>query len=364
MNPWLAVRKLLAVRLDNAGDAVMLGPALRAIKESSPGVQLTLLATPAGAAVAPLLPWVDDVLIWRPVWQDLGRSTCDPARDRMLIELLADRGFDGAVIFTSFKQDPHVPGYVCYLASIPLRAGASKEFAGASLTDELPSGADETHQVERNLDLVERLGFTVGDRGLCLAVSEEARDAAIRHLGAVGLALDAPFALIHPGASAAARRYPADRFTEVARALRERGVNVLITGSEREAPLLNVVSGNGALPALAGATTLPELAALAELARVVVCGNTLPLHLAAALGTPVACLYSGTDLESQWRPREVPHRLLRVETPCHPCYLFDCPIGQPCLDIAPEAVADAVFDLLAESNERSALNPALVKGAA
>ncbi len=53
MNPWLAVRNLLAVRLDNAGDVVMLGPALRAIKSASPECQITLLASPAGAKAMP-----------------------------------------------------------------------------------------------------------------------------------------------------------------------------------------------------------------------------------------------------------------------------------------------------------------------
>jgi ADP-heptose:LPS heptosyltransferase len=360
MNPWLTARNLLAVRLDNAGDMVMLGPALRAIKRTSPEARLTVLATPAGASVAPLLPWVDDVLVWRPVWQDLGRSTADPARDRHLIELLKERDFDAAFIFTSFRQDPHVPGYVCYLAGIPLRAGASKEFAGATLTDELPSGPDEIHQVERNLDLIERLGFRINDRQLALALPDEARASAAELLRGVGLEPEAPFALVHPGASAAARRYPPERFAAVAAELRARGLAVLITGMEREADAVGIVSGQGTLPALVGATSLAELAAIVAMANVVICGNTLLLHLADALNTPVVCLFAGTDLESQWGPRRAPNRLMRVETPCHPCYLFDCPIGQPCLDIAPHDVANAALQLTFEQERRA---PALAKGA-
>ena len=59
-------------------------------------------------------------------------------------------------------------------------------------------------------------------------------------------------------------------------------------------------------------------------------------------------LFSGTDYEEQWRPRTVRNRLLRRETPCHPCYLFECPIGLPCLDIAPEEVVAVVEEILAE----------------
>src|SRR6266702_3478705 len=159
MNEWLAAKNVLVMRLDNIGDVVMLGPALRAVKETSPQARLTLLASPAGSTAVPLLPWIDDVITWRPIWQDVGgRMPLDPARERELIDLLAQRKFDAALIFTSFSQTPHVSGYVCYLAGIPLRAGASKEFAGSTLTTELKGTPDQMHQVERNLRLVEQLG--------------------------------------------------------------------------------------------------------------------------------------------------------------------------------------------------------------
>src|SRR6266566_3457052 len=117
MNEWLTARNVLAIRLDNIGDVIMLGPALRAVKETSPQAHLTLLASPGGATAAPLLPWVDDVIAWRAIWQDIGGHTSfDPAHEWKLSSLLSRRGFDGALIFTSFSQTPHVPGYVCYLA--------------------------------------------------------------------------------------------------------------------------------------------------------------------------------------------------------------------------------------------------------
>src|SRR5581483_3379740 len=118
MNEWLAARHILAVRMDNIGDVVMLGPALRAVKESLPEARITLLASPAGSTAAPLLPWVDDVITWRAVWQDLGHLDFDPTRERQLIDLLAQRRFDAALLFTSFSQTPHALGYACYLAEI------------------------------------------------------------------------------------------------------------------------------------------------------------------------------------------------------------------------------------------------------
>lgn len=357
MNAWLQARNILAVRLDNIGDVVMLGPALRAVKETSPAARITLLGTPGGTTGAELLPWVDDVMVWRPVWQDVGnRMAFDPGREMELIQMLAERQFDAALVFSSFSQTPHVPGYVCYLAGIPLRAGESKEFGGSTLSTQLQPAPDGLHQVERNLRLVEHLGFVARHRELLARVPETAHSAVPRLLQTAGLDLEQPYVLLHPGASAKARRYPSARFKEVARLLMSRGLSVLVTGVERESEMVaEFVEGVPGVGTLVGGTTLPEYAALVQRAALVMCGNTLPLHLADALGTPSVILYSGTDLESQWRPRATPAQILRRPTPCHPCYLFECPIGQPCLDIPPEEVVAAALALVAPAQPTSPL---------
>ena len=355
MKGWLEARNILAVRLDNIGDIIMLGPALRAVKETSPQARLTLLASPGGTTAVPLLPWIDDVIIWRPIWQDVGgRMAFDPAREGELIDLLAQRSFDAALIFTSFSQTPHVPGYVCYLAGIPLRAGESKEFAGSTLTTELKGTPDQLHQAERNLRLVEQLGFSANDRQLMVAIPQEARAAVPALLSAAGIDADNPFILLHPGASAHARRYPAERYGVLARLLTRRGWQILVTGVERETDLIEeVIEHAPDTHYLIGGTTLAEYAALVERAALVICNDTLPMHLADAVRTPEIVLFSGTDYEEQWQPRATRSRLLRRKTSCHPCYLFECPIGLPCLDISPEEVVEEVETLLVESGSQS-----------
>jgi ADP-heptose:LPS heptosyltransferase len=349
MSVWLEARNILAVRPDNIGDVVMLGPALRAVKETSPAARVTLLASPGGATAAPLLPWVDDVIVERVIWQDVGgRIPFDPERERAFIARIAERRFDAALIFTSFSQSPHTPAYLCYLAGIPLRAGESKEFGGGAMTDELRGAPDELHQVERNLRLVERLGFVARDRRMRVWLREEDRAEAWRLLEGAGIDPGAPYILLHPGASAQARRYPAERYGEVARLLHARGWQTVVTGVEREHDLLRAVAQVAPqTPQLAEGQPLGAYAALIEGAALVVCNDTLPMHLADALLTPAVVLYAGTELDEQWRPRFTRHALLRRPTPCQPCYLFTCPIGQPCLAISPEEVVAAAESLLA-----------------
>jgi ADP-heptose:LPS heptosyltransferase len=363
---WRAVRRVLAARLDNVGDVVGLGPALRAVRsglrgpngvDGLPEASITLWTSPAGNRVAPMLPWVDDVLVSEVVWQDAsGAVPIDPERELALVDELRRRHFDAALLFTSFSQSPWPPAYACYLAGIPLRAGESKEFGGSLLTHRVATLPDAVHQADRNLHLVESLGFSVEDRDLELRVPPEARRRADALLNDVGLLPGDAYAVVAPGASCPARRYDPDRFGEVARGLARFGLPVVVVGSERERPLADVVTsvaGSGGrrspVVSLVGETSVPELAAVVERAALVVANDSGPMHLADAFNRPVVVLYSGTELESQWRPRRAPCRLLRRPTTCSPCYRFECPYGLPCLDIPPAEVLDHALALLAAS---------------
>lgn len=357
---WSEARRILVMRLDNIGDVVMTSPVLRTLKENLPGSHVTLMASPGGSRAAPLLPWVDEVLPWRVLWQDLGRLSFDSAREWELIETLREGAYDAAIILTSFKQTPHAAGYACYLAGMPLRLGESKEWGGGVLTTEVPPAPEELHQVERNLRLIEHPGFQVRDRSLGISVPEEARRAVVSLLETRGVVLGSQYLLLCPWTSCQARTYHPARFARAARLLSEEtGWPVVVSGTEadrtRNDELLDLLNGRGV--DLVGATDLPELAALIEGTRLILTNNTSTMHLADALRVPSVVLFSGTELEEQWRPRDAPHRLLRRETWCSPCYAFTCPYNLECLDIPPEEVAEAGLSLLTEMGDQPTTAP-------
>jgi ADP-heptose:LPS heptosyltransferase len=341
---WLSVRNLLVMRLDNIGDVIMTSPALRALRENLPDAKITLMTSPSGAAAGDLLPWVDQVLPWRVLWQDLGKLAFDPAREWRLVEELRTHKFDAAVIFTSFSQSPHPAGFVGALAGIPLRLGESKEQDPDSLTHSIPAAPDAIHQTERNLRLVQSVGFKISDDHLILKIPENVHSKIDNFITSL-----CPYLLLNPWASCPSRNYASDRFAQAASALSDHtGWKVIVTGIERDhdrsQELLETL-GDRAID-LIGKTSLAELTALIEGASLVLTNNTSVMHIADATKTPMIVLFAGTEQLTQWHPRHSLTRILNRPTVCSPCYAMNCSYEMQCLNINPAAVVRAGLELL------------------
>lgn len=341
---WKRLRKVLAVRMDNIGDVIMLQPALRAIRKRSPKASLTLLASPAGSQAAPLIEEIDDVIVHRALWQAAGTNAAEWGlkRELVLVEQLREQAFDAAVIFTSFSQSPYPPAFVCFVSGISVRVGQSKEFGGGVLTHWITPGSDGTHQAERNLQLVNGDDAEFDDR-MSITVPESARFSAAAMLRSAGIG-DDEFVLIAPGASCPARRYT--RFPEVASELAKLGLRSVVVGGANELELCaEVAAAAPSAVSLGGRTSIPQMAALVERASAVVANDSLALHLAEALQTPLAVLYSGTEEPTQFGPRHTRAAVLGTFPSCSPCHAFSCPEDMRCLDIDPVRVAETTLAL-------------------
>jgi ADP-heptose:LPS heptosyltransferase len=347
---WQHARRVLAVRLDNLGDVLLATPAIHAIRESLPGAAITLLTSPVGAQAGRLNPDVDDVLVYSAPWMDpWSRLPLDPTREMRTIAQLSAGRFDAAVIFSSFRQSPLPTAYLCYLAGIPLRLAASIDGPGSLLTTRHRHPERMMHEVERGLDLVAAVGMHTSDDRLVLRVPDGAHEE-IATL-ATG---QRPLVVVHPGCSMPARTYPWEQYVEVIDGLvRDLGARVVVTGAADERPLVDTILAHvtprtGAqVMAAAGSLAFPAFCALIAAADVVVTNNTGPMHMAAALGTPVAALFALTNPPEQWGPWRVPHRMLWHDVPCRLCYSRVCPTTHDCLrEVHPRQVVAAVVDLL------------------
>jgi len=328
---------VLAVRLDNDGDVLLAGPAIRAIAHGAERV--TLLCGPRGRGAAELLPGVDGLVVWRAPWIDPEPEPVDRAQVDALVDELAALRLDAAIVFGSFHQSPLPTALVLRMAGVPFVAATSVDYAG-SLLDLRHRIADDVHEVERALDLAASAGFLLpgGDDGTLAIRRPQSRVAPAVASG--------EYVVVHPGASVPARAWAPERNAQLVQALVAAGRHVVVTGAPGERQLTAFVAGSPghAVTDVGGRTSLAELAELLAGARCVVVGNTGPAHLAAAVGTPVVSLFAPTVPAVRWRPWRVAHELLYAPVPCAGCRARVCPVaGHPCLGaISVEEVVHAV----------------------
>ncbi|MFJ6672866.1 glycosyltransferase family 9 protein [Actinosynnema sp. NPDC091369] len=324
--------RTLVARLDNDGDVLLAGPAVRAAAHAG---EVVLLCGHSGAQAAELLPGVQRVVRWDCPW------IANPAPDvrtpdiEGIVALLKGVRADVALILTSFHQSPLPLALLLKLAGVPKVVARSTDYPGSLLDVRLRDDPD-VPEAERALEVARAAGFELppGDDGRLAIVDPPEPD----EIG--------PYVVVHPGASVPARAWSPDRCAQAVTALAGAGHRVLVTGGPNETELTRHVAGAHGVD-LGGRTTFAELAGLLARADAVVVGNTGPAHLAAAVGTPVVSLFSPVVPARRWAPHG-PHVLLGdQDAPCRDSRARECPVpGHPCLDlVTPDRVVTAVAEL-------------------
>lgn len=346
-NEWNAAINLLCVQLGSPGDVLMCTPALRALRAQCPGRRVTLLASPAGAALGPYLPDADAMLAHDAPWMKNGAA----ASHLDWIAGLAAQRFDGAVIFTGYRESSLPAALLCQLAGIPLRAGWCRETPHQLLTHWIADpepGVLLRHPVQRQLDLVRHLGAELADKRLAFLPARRDTTTVHRRLQDAGIDPAARWLALHPGAGVQARRYPQHRWTKLVQALAERvGCPLVLIGGGHEQAAIEAIEIPPAahIHSLVGQLGIGELGALLAQASLLVSSNPGTVQLATAVGTPSVDLSAPGDvLQAPWR---VPSRVLGHDAECD---------SQRCLcqhdrleKLAPAQVAAAVCSLLKQT---------------
>lgn len=331
--------KTLMVRLDSAGDVLLAGPAVRAAAAHSD--EVVVLCGPQGAQAAAMLPGVDDVIVWDAPWVGFHPPEVAVRDVATLIGDLAGRRFDKALILVSFHQSPLPTALLLRLAGVAWIGADCVDYPG-SLLDLRHTRLANRHEADAALDLARDAGFALppdDQAGLRVAPPPDTTE----------LTGTGPYVVVHPGASVPARAASPSTLQKAVRALTRGGHRVVVTGGPAERALTAAVAGGQGCD-LGGRTDLRQLAGVLAGARAVVAGNTGPAHLAAAVGTPVVCLFAPVVPAVRWRPYGVRHVLLgRQDAPCANSRARVCPVpGHPCLDsISSELICDAVDSLIA-----------------
>ena len=342
---WKDAAHLLCVQLGSPGDILMCTPALRALRTQCPDRRITLLCAPAGATLGPYLPDVDTVLPYAAPWLNEGTGVSCAARLDWIAGLSA-QGYDGAVIFTGYRDSALPAALVCQLAGIPMRAAWCRDTPHGLLTHALADPEPGTmlrHPVQRQLDLVRHLGADHTDKRMCFLPTFDDMAAAGSRLQAAGIDPATRWLALHPGAGPMARRYPEHRWRDLLRMLAERlGCPLVLIGSTHEQALIGAIATPPGMHvhSLAGQLGIGELGALLAQASALVSCNPGTLQLGAAVGTPLLDLSApGEGLHAPWR---VPSRMPGQALQSHSKH------GQPDR-LAPARVVEAVCSLLKQT---------------
>ena len=348
------MRKILVVNLTRFGDLLQTSPTIVGLREQHPGAEIVVLVERNFADVARGLPGVDRV--WELDLDGLGRlllgQTGDGLReayrlvDDTVRALRAER-FDLALNYSSSKMSavllklvgaPDTRGWTMSADGHRLISHAwSRLFAASCLT---------RRQATFNLvDYYKRVaGVAAGPRQLFFDVPPDARRWAAEFLGEAD---GTPLIAFQLGASRDVRRWPAAHFTDVARTLHAAiGARFILCGGNGDRRVAEEIAG--ALGPLAidacGRSSIAGLGALLERADVLVTGDTGPMHMAVAVGTPVVALFFGPALPFDTGPYAADHVCLHAEVACAPCDHNVTCLEPFCRDtLAPAAVAEAVL---------------------
>ena len=347
---------VLIIQGETRGNVVMLSPALRALRQALPSAKISLMTSTAGSQVAPLLPWLDDVLIDSAIEQGrTGGRLFNPGEDVDFIEQLRSHNFSLALIFTSFSQSPLAAAHACYMAGIPYRVGFARNTKGSILSHALVPPADDIHQVDRNLCLLEALGISEMNREMELAIPENIEREANELLTSAGLKQNMPYVVLAPGSVGVVSQYDPGRFAVMAHLLASQPeLQLVIVGGPEEAkklqPIQQLANENlyGNIYSLVEKASLPVQAAIIRRASLTITNNSVSMHFSDSFGCPIVVLHSETDIVSQWMPRNAPTRLLRRPAICARCNKIDCQYGINCPDVRPEEVAIAALEMLSE----------------
>jgi heptosyltransferase II len=365
-------RRIVVRGVNWLGDAVMSTPALLRLREAKPDAHITLLTPAKLAEIWRQHPALDAVEVF-----EAGESVWSVGRR------LSGGNFDLGLVLPNSPRSAlelrlaGVPRRVGYAGpwrdwlltqAVGVRSGAvmmhkrSASEINQLIQDTAPATPAalpaDAHHIYQYLHLTAALGAKPGALPPRLAVPE---GAVTQFAAKFGLAGGSPESTVWLGLNAGAeygpaKRWPEERFIEAARKIRHRlKCRWLVFGLKNELDLATriveginggVAAGNPTAVNLAGRTSLGELCAGLKLCRVLLTNDSGPMHVAAALGTPVVALFGSTspELTGPGLPGDARHQLLRANVPCSPCYLRECPIDFRCMNgIGVDHVVEAVL---------------------
>ena len=339
--PLSNINKILVIRVDGIGDLLNSTPAISLLRENYPSAEITVLARPFNAPVLIGNPDIDRILLFDPDGKDQGLF----AKLQFYGELRRERY--QLVVAMQTAMWSHL---VAFLSGAPYRLGRYQKRFRSTLTHAWRGQylKGETHEVDRNLELIRLICNGEGERKLTFQLLPNEIAIAKKRIAAWDIGDNSFLIGIHPGGSSFDKRWPEEQYAELAdRLAHHYNATILLLCGPGEDALTHNIQKAMQFPAITHAPeTIRRLGALLSCCDLVVCNDSGPMHLAAALDIPTVAIFGPTD-HVAWRPLSENASIVRRDMPCWPCSAHKCKIGWECtkkLSIEPvwNAAATAV----------------------
>ncbi len=348
-----APRTLVVFRVGNIGDTITALPALAAIRRRFPESRMLFMTSPGPAKLPGARELLEgstlfdeminyteqDKATWRGKMALLKRLRS--AKPEGYIELsMALATFTVSLRNMVFARCTGAPALLGGRISVP-------SFGRRSHARVYP----QLHDAVRTMNLLAPLRLPPSPYDFPLPRSPEGQARATT----LTAPLRRPLVAFCPGGKREINRWPVERFGQVAARLVERcGAGVVVIGGPGDQPLYKSI--RDACPSAASAVgfNLRETAELLRLANLLVTNDTGPMHLAAAVGTPVVAIFAARDYPNSWYPYGGQHSVLRREVPCACCFLEQCPTMHCNRDITVDEVTATCQRRLQELSQDTA----------
>jgi len=339
--------RTLIIKPSSMGDVVQALPVLTALKEAHPSAHVSWLVGKPFAGILDGHPRLDEVIVFdRRRFARFTFSVTVAGEFLAFMKGLRQRRFTAVIDLQGLFRS----GLLALATGAPARVGFrdARELAPLFYTEDVFVPRRTVHAVDRYLTAARRLGLAEAKARDHLPVSAAARAAIRGRLAEAGLEPGEPFVAVGPHARWATKQWPAERFAAVLDRLHRReGVRAVLVGSGDAAEAARTIARGLTQPPidLVNRTTLKELAAVLAEARVMLTNDSGPMHVAAAVGTPVVAIFGPTS-PARTGPYGPGHRILAGRAACSPCYRRQCLYDRGnaamlCLtNITPEAVYD------------------------
>lgn len=340
---------ILIIKLSAIGDVIHTLPALNAIRSIYPSAHITWLIEEAAASLVTGHPALDRVIIsGRKRWiRDLrkGQWRSVMVEAAALLRSLRDTQYDLAFDFQSLLKSGVLVALSRGRRKIGFGRGMEHQEHSYLFLNEAVSAVDmDNHAILRSLMMLDAVGIHCRDITYRLPIHDSDRNQVARLLSQEGMKGHRPLICINPVAKWTTKLWPNERFAELADRISERfRVRPVFTGApedkETVQDILSRMTSSGV--DMTGKTSLKTLAALYERADVLISTDTGPMHLGAAVDTPVVALFGPT---APWRtgPMGENHQIIRAGLPCSPCFKRQCSTCDCMKQIRVDKVLEAV----------------------